>query len=304
MKKILFAILIAASSLSFAEVAIPEKTTRIVDLTGSINQEQIAALDAKSKQIDAATKTVAVALIVPTLDGEAIESFSMRVAEKWAPGNVGVDSGSILVIAKNDKKIRIETTRNFGTVMTDAYSSQTIANMIPSIKNGDFATAVATYLDSVQKVASPTSVPDDKPASYEFIILIVALVGLGSIYFVWRYFSEKKRLEEIERERELISREYERISRERARARLSRPISENPAPIVPISPAKKAEPAKKTEPVKKAEPEPESTYVAPVFSSDDRSSSWMTSSISDISSFSSSDSSSYDGGGSSRSWGD
>jgi uncharacterized membrane protein YgcG len=170
--------------------------------------------------------------------------------------------------------------------------------MIPSIKNGDFATAVATYLDSVQKVASPTSVPDDKPASYEFIILIVALVGLGSIYFVWRYFSEKKRLEEIERERELISREYERISRERARARLSRPISENPAPIVPISPAKKAEPAKKKE------PEPESTYVAPVFSSDVQSSSWMTSSISDISSFSSSDSSSYDGGGSSRSWGD
>lgn len=302
MKKILFAILIAACSLSFAEVAIPEKTTRIVDLTGSINQEQIAALDAKSKQIDAATKTVAVALIVPTLEGEAIESFSMRVAEKWAPGNVGVDSGSILVIAKNDKKIRIETTRNFGTVMTDAYSSQTIANMIPSIKNGDFATAVATYLDSVQKVASPTSVPDDKPASYEFIILIVTLVGLGSIYFVWRYFSEKKRLEEIERERERMSREYDRISRERAR--LSRPISENPAPIVPIAPAKKAEPVKKTEPVKKAEPEPESTYVAPVFSSDYRSSSWMTSSISDTSSFSSSDSSSYDGGGSSRSWDD
>lgn len=298
MKKILFAILIAACSLSFAEVAIPEKTTRIVDLTGSINQEQIAALDAKSKQIDAATKTVAVALIVPTLDGEAIESFSMRVAEKWAPGNVGVDSGSILVIAKNDKKIRIETTRNFGTVMTDAYSSQTIANMIPSIKNGDFATAVATYLDSVQKVASPTSVPDDKPARYEFIILIVALVGLGSTYFVWMYFSEKKRLEEIERERERMSREYDRISLERARARLSRPISENPAPIVPISPAKKAEPAKKKE------PEPESTYVAPVFSSDERSSSWMTSSISDTSSFSSSDSSSYDGGGSSISWDD
>jgi uncharacterized membrane protein YgcG len=175
---------------------------------------------------------------------------------------------------------------------------------------GPLASGFTAPHPAAMTLADRQRVPDDKPASYEFIILIVTLVGLGSIYFVWMYISEKKRLEEIERERERMSREYDRISRERERARLSRPISENPAPIVPIAPAKKAEPVKKTEPVKKAEPakkkepEPESTYVAPVFSSDDRSSSWMTSSISDISSFSSSDSSSYDGGGSSRSWGD
>ena len=82
-------------------------------------------------------------LIVPTTDGEAIEQFSLRVAEAWKIGRKKIDDGALLVIAKNDRRLRIEVGYGLEGALTDATTKRIIdEDITPKFKAGDLAAAL------------------------------------------------------------------------------------------------------------------------------------------------------------------
>ena len=92
-------------------------------------------------------------LIVPTTDGEAIEQFSLRVAEAWKIGRKKIDDGALLVIAKNDRRLRIEVGYGLEGALTDATTKRIIdEDITPKFKAGDFAGGVSAGVDRMVRV--------------------------------------------------------------------------------------------------------------------------------------------------------
>src|SRR5262249_47203347 len=91
-----------------AEVAVPPLTGRVVDLTGTLSADQIATLSQRLKDLQTRKGSQVAVLIVPTTQPETIEQYSLRVAEAWKIGRRKIDDGALLVVAKNDHRLRIE----------------------------------------------------------------------------------------------------------------------------------------------------------------------------------------------------
>ena len=103
------ALLLCWAVAAFADVAVPPLTGRVVDQTGTLNSDDIASLTQKLRDFEAKKGTQIAVLIVPTTAPESIEQYSIRVADAWKVGRKKVDDGAILLVAKNDRKLRIET---------------------------------------------------------------------------------------------------------------------------------------------------------------------------------------------------
>ena len=87
---------------------IPPLTARVTDLTQTLSADETQALEAKLADWEARTSNQLAVLLVPTTQPEPIEAYSLRVAEKWKIGRKGQDNGALFVVAKNDRKMRIE----------------------------------------------------------------------------------------------------------------------------------------------------------------------------------------------------
>ena len=107
----LLALLLCWASVALAIVAVPPLVGRVVDQTGTLSSGDITALNQTIRDFEARKGSQVAVLIVPTTDGEAIEQFSLRVAEAWKIGRKKIDDGAVLVIAKNDRHLRIEVDR-------------------------------------------------------------------------------------------------------------------------------------------------------------------------------------------------
>ena len=88
-------------------VAVPSLTARVTDLTGTLSAAEKAALDGRLADLETRKGSQIAILIVPTVQPEVIEQFSMRVAESWKLGRKGVDDGVLLLVAKDDRGVRI-----------------------------------------------------------------------------------------------------------------------------------------------------------------------------------------------------
>src|SRR5258705_5076058 len=136
----LLALLLCWACSALALVAVPALTGRVVDQTGTLSGSDIAALTQTLKDLETRKGSQIAVLIVPTTDGEAIEPFSLRVAEAWKIGRKKVDDGALLVIAKNDRHLRIEVGYGLEGALTDATTKRIIdEDITPKFKAGDFA---------------------------------------------------------------------------------------------------------------------------------------------------------------------
>ena len=99
---------------------IPPLSAHVTDLTQTLSAQEKQALDAKLADWEARTGNQLAVLIVPTTQPEPIEAYSIRVAEKWQIGRKGKDNGVLFLVAKNDKKMRIEVGYGFEGTLTDA----------------------------------------------------------------------------------------------------------------------------------------------------------------------------------------
>ncbi|WP_439408500.1 TPM domain-containing protein [Bradyrhizobium sp. DASA03076] len=153
-------LLIAFASLAVADVAVPQLTGRVVDQTGTLSSSDIAALSQKLRDFETRKGSQIAVLIVPTTDPETIEQFSIRVAEAWKIGRKKVDDGAILVVAKNDRHLRIEVGYGLEGALTDVTSRRIIDEVItPKFREGDFAGGISAGVDRMMRVVDGEPLP-------------------------------------------------------------------------------------------------------------------------------------------------
>ncbi|MBW8723498.1 MAG: YgcG family protein [Polaromonas sp.] len=183
--------LLAAAALCWAAVAgaqvpVPALTGRIVDQTSSLSAQQQAALDQTLAAFEARKGAQLAVLIVPSTAPEDIEQFSIRVAEKWKLGRKKVDDGAILVVAKDDRALRIEVGYGLEGVLTDVTSNRIISEVIlPRFKEQDFYGGIAAGVDQMVRVIdgeplpAPSRTSTDGPGDVRGLIPIVFILAIA-----------------------------------------------------------------------------------------------------------------------------
>ncbi len=127
-----------AAFLAHADVAIPP-VARITDLTGTLDAAQKAVLEEKCAALEQQKGSQVAVLIVPTTAPETIEQYALRVAEAWKLGRKGVDDGILVLVAKDDRELRIEVGYGLEGAVPDAIAKRVIAETItPQFRDGDF----------------------------------------------------------------------------------------------------------------------------------------------------------------------
>jgi uncharacterized protein len=174
-----------------ADVPVPPLTGRVVDLTATLSADQAAALEQKLKEFEDRKGSQVAVLIVPTTQPETIEQFSLRVVEQWKLGRKKVDDGALLLVAKNDRRLRIEVGYGLEGALNDATARRIIDEVItPKFRAGDFAGGIGDGVDRMLRVIDGEPLPApavrappfdlDAIAEYAPVIIIGALV-IGSI---------------------------------------------------------------------------------------------------------------------------
>ena len=173
-------------------VAVPQLTARVTDLTGTLTADQSSALEAKLAAFEQSKGSQVAVLIVPTTQPEAIEQYAIRVVEQWKLGRGKVDDGVLLLIALNDRKLRIEVGYGLEGALPDATSNRIIQQDIaPAFKRGDYYDGVNTGVDRIMRVIEGEPLPEPEisppaagiPGLFNLLpfLFIFALVG-GSIF--------------------------------------------------------------------------------------------------------------------------
>jgi uncharacterized protein len=125
-----FALLLGWVAPALALVAVPPLTGRVVDQTGTLSSGDIASLTQTLRDLETRKGSQIAILIVPTTDGEAIAPFALRVAEAWKIGRKKIDDGALLVIAKNDRHLRIEVGYGLEGALNDVTTKRIIDEVI------------------------------------------------------------------------------------------------------------------------------------------------------------------------------
>ena len=145
---------------------IPPLRERVTDLTSTLAPADAQALTAKLAAWEQQTGSQLAVLIVPTTKPEPIEAYSIRVADAWKIGRKGQDNGALLVVAKDDKKLRIEVGYGFEGVLTDATSRRIIAETIaPFLRQNQFAQGINAGVDQIIAVVNKGEPMAAKPAA-------------------------------------------------------------------------------------------------------------------------------------------
>ena len=122
----------------------------VVDETGTLTNAQINSLTAKLRQVEEQTSNQIVVYVIPSLDGESLEDLSIRLAEKNKIGKKDRNNGVLLLIVKNDRKLRIEVGYGLEGALTDAASSSIIRNEItPKFKQGNYYDGINAGVDAI-----------------------------------------------------------------------------------------------------------------------------------------------------------
>ncbi len=143
---------------------VPALTARVIDQTGTLNASQRAALEAKLAAFEQAGGTQIVVLLVPTTLPEDIAAYAQRVADSWKIGRRDVGDGLLLVVAKNDRRVRIEVAKTLEGAIPDLAARQVIDRAItPAFRAGNFAGGIDAALDLLFARIKGENLPPPKP---------------------------------------------------------------------------------------------------------------------------------------------
>src|ERR1700712_2156089 len=160
----LLALVVCWACAALADVAVPPLSGRVVDQTGTLSSADVASLTQMLKDLESRKGSQIAVLIVPTTDSESIEQYSIRVAEAWKIGRKKIDDGALLVVAKNDRKLRIEVGYGLEGALTDVTAKRIIDEIItPRFRNGDFAGGISAGVDRMIRVVDGERLPAPAP---------------------------------------------------------------------------------------------------------------------------------------------
>jgi uncharacterized protein len=160
----LLALLLCWAFAALADVAVPPLSGRVVDQTGTLSSGDIDSLTQSLKALELRKGSQVAVLIVPTTQPETIEQYSIRVAEAWKIGRRKIDDGALLVVAKNDHKLRIEVGYGLEGSLTDVTSRRIIDEVItPQFRSGDFAGGISAGVARIIGVIDGETLPTPAP---------------------------------------------------------------------------------------------------------------------------------------------
>src|SRR5215212_3641787 len=174
-----------------ADVAVPPLSGRVVDQTGTVSSAEIDTLTQRLKNLEARKGSQLAILMVPTTAREINEQYSIRVAEAWKIGRKRIDEGDLRVIAKNDRKLRIEVGYGLEGALNDVTAKRIIDEVItPRFRSGDFAGGISAGVDRIIRVIDGEALPapaarQSPGASSDFDVfnpfLLFAIFVVGAI---------------------------------------------------------------------------------------------------------------------------
>jgi uncharacterized protein len=147
-----------------ADKPVPFLSGRVVDEAGMIPEDARQRIDQKLAAFEQSTGAQVAVLTVDSLDGEPIEDYSMRVVETWKLGKKGKDNGVLLLVAQQDRKMRIEVGYGLEGELTDLESGRIIDNVIrPDFQKGDFGPGIEHGVDAILNALGGGEVPAEPP---------------------------------------------------------------------------------------------------------------------------------------------
>jgi uncharacterized protein len=153
-------LLLAGLSPASGEVAVPPLRAHVTDLTGTLSAQQIQDLDSRLREFERAKGSQIAVLMLPSTEPETIEQYSIRVADAWKIGRARVDDGVILVVAKNDRKLRVEVGRGLEGAIPDALAKRVVSDVItPHFRSGDFYGGIAAGTGALMKLIEGEGLP-------------------------------------------------------------------------------------------------------------------------------------------------
>lgn len=161
MKIHLFLLLFFINISGFAQdVELPRLSSRVTDLTGTLNAAEINILEQKLQNYESDRGSQLVVVLINSTGEETIEQFSIRLAEAWKIGRKGVDDGVIMLFAMEDRKMRIEVGYGLEGALTDALSKRIITNVItPEFRSGHFFKGIDRGVDVIISAVSGEELP-------------------------------------------------------------------------------------------------------------------------------------------------
>ena len=187
----LFYTLILSISSSALGLDVPPLQGRVNDLAGMLPSDSERQLEGQLRQFEQETGHQIVVLTIPSLEGDPIEDFGIKVGDAWKIGQKGTANGVILLVAQKERKIRIEVGRGLEGIMPDAVASRIIREVIaPRYRDEDYAGAIAAGIDSILEItrgeAATKPLPNqerkrgDRPVA-TFFVFVAFFAGIFGI---------------------------------------------------------------------------------------------------------------------------
>lgn len=169
-----------AAAAAFALEVPPAPREYLTDFAGVIGRQQQTTIDARLEGLERQTGHQVIAALFPSLDGEALEDFTLRCAERWKVGRKGLDDGIIFFAFVRDRRMRLEVGYGLEEKVPDAMASRLLNDVVkPSFAAGDFGggvLALAGALESIFRGEAPPQPPQGKRTSPGFPGVLVLII--------------------------------------------------------------------------------------------------------------------------------
>jgi uncharacterized protein len=167
---------------------VPPMTTRIKDLTNTLSESQKQTLEKKLTDFETRKGSQIAVLMLPSTQPEAIEQYALRVASQWKLGRKKVDDGVLLVVAKEDRNVRIEVGYGLEGALNDAICKRLISEyVLPSFKQGNYYEGIDSVVTNMIRVidGEPLARPTAKAAEtgWDLFFLLLPFVIVFILLF-------------------------------------------------------------------------------------------------------------------------
>src|SRR5690606_2178118 len=142
------------------EVAVPPFNRWVIDQTATLDSNTRSHLESQLAALDASKGAQLAVLIVPTTGDDAVETYARRVVDAWKLGREGVDDGILVLVAKDDRRLRIEVGYGLEGSVPDILAGRIIREQItPRFKEGDYAGGIVTGVESLLRLVEGEELP-------------------------------------------------------------------------------------------------------------------------------------------------
>ncbi len=191
MKRCTLTVVLTLAALVAGALEVPYLGGRINDLAGMIDAETRQQLETRLEQLEKDTGAQVAILILPSLEGEVLEDFALKVAETWQLGRKDVDDGVLILVAEAERKIRIEVGYGLEGAIPDVTAKRIIDGlMTPRFREGDFSGGISAAVDALDKLIRGEAVDLPEPGSgTQDVPLAAQIMGMGIFTIVVGLFS-------------------------------------------------------------------------------------------------------------------